>query len=203
MEVSFGLIAGAALGLGWHLSEVRSMAFVAPEVTLPVAGEVLLAVLWTAWLVAAEAGWRPGNAVWELSFVAIGLPMACVFGGQLWPVFVVVPVLVWVSGDDVCRRWGHDERLLAPVWLWAGLAALTLGASAWAWSHAPGGPTPAAWLALTAWVQTGFTVLWALGSRAAPGTSGVRGKLLAMGSALTVEAIVVLMAAAITVLAWL
>ena len=200
MEVSFGLLAGAALGLGWYLLEPGTRAVAAPPSHLGASLELVVLVPWTAWLVAAETGWRPANAVWGLSFAVIALPMAAVFGGTLWPAFVVLPLLLLVSGDNVVREWSREARRASPLGLWTGLVALAVLACGAAWAGVALAWPPCAWLVLTVWLQTGLTVAWALGTGSVAAASGLREKLLAMRSGLTVEAVLVAMAALITAL---
>jgi hypothetical protein len=203
MEVSFGAVAGAALGLGWRRLEAGADAFAAVDATLPAALEVGLLIVWTAWFVAAECYWRSAESVWELSFIAIVLPMVGVFGGRLWPAFVVLPMLVWASGDNVVHQWTTRHRLMSPRLAWPLLLGLTLAASFIAWRWVIGEAGAPAWLTLVAWVQTGLTVLWAFGTRPVAEAGRGLSRLLAAGSALPVEASFVVMAAVVTALAHL
>lgn len=199
MEVTFGLVAGAALAVGWRRLEANAGPFVAVPASLPGGFETVTLLLWTAWLLAAKWGWRPAAAVWHASFAAVLLPLVGAFGGEMWPRFVVLPVLLFVSGDNVVAEWVPTQRLGWPRLAWAALLGLAV-VPMWSWVH--GGAPARPWLWLTVSSQTLLTVIWALGNPAlarAKGSLVVR--LSALGSALVVEVVFVLMAVLIALLA--
>lgn len=200
MEVSFGLVAGAALGLGWLLLEPSAGRAALPYVDLALWLQVIPLVAWVAWLVVAETGVPWANGLWEVSFAAMVIPMAFAFGGGLWPAVLLLPVLLLVGGDDVVRQWCHRERLVKPPGPWLALAVLVAVACVPAWRMAEA--SASAWLVAVAWVQTGLTVLWAAGRRAVLARGAHRPRLPALGSALTVEVIFVALAVALHLLAW-
>jgi len=203
MEAFFGLLGGAGLGVGWLLMEPDLGPVRLHSPTVGPAIEALLLACWTAWLVVAELGPGPVNSVWEASFVAVALPMALAFGGSLTPAFVVAPLLVLVSGDNVVRQWAIQAKLVRPAIAWTalGLAALTTCNLARHWVRAQAGATE--WLLLTAWGQTGLTLLWALGSPEVLADGWLRPRILAARGQVTVQAVFVAMAALLSLLvAW-
>ncbi len=221
MEVSFGLLAGAALGLGWLLlgasgdapqlaRQMGDMTQFAPyrvgivsPISPPALLEALLLALWLAWLLMAERGPGRANAVWEASFVAIALPMALAFGGGLTPAFVVAPLLLLVSGDNVVRQWSVREKLIQPAVAWIALALAVVTACNLARHWVEGRVDAPAWLLLTAWVQTGLTVLWALGSREVFARGWLWPRVAAARGQVTVQAVFVALALLLSLLvAW-
>jgi hypothetical protein len=219
MEVWFGLLGGAALGLGWLLVEPSMGSAGSVPTSVHPAVELLLLTAWIAWLVVAERGPGKANAVWEASFVAILIPMALAFGGCLTPLVLLGPVLLLVSGDNVVRQWAIEARLVSTRVAWIVLIALTMvGCAAIAegvcltdwlyWTRwqriemtlirALG--SARSWLLLAAWVQTGLTIVWALGSREVFAEGWRRPRILAARTQVTVQAVFIVMAALITLL---
>ncbi|MBM3499147.1 MAG: hypothetical protein FJX74_10810 [Armatimonadetes bacterium] len=198
MEVSFGLLGGAALGLGWLLLEPRFGPAAPPAAPLPWAFEAMLLGLWTAWLVAAELGRGPANRVWEASFVAVALPMALAFGGGLAPAFIVAPVLLLVSGDNVVRQWAVEAKLVRAWVAWTILAVAVPAATNLArhWARASAGE----WLLLTAWGQTALTVVWALGTREVFAAGTLLPRVPAARGQVTVQAVFLVMCLLLTAL---
>lgn len=198
MEVSFGCIAGAALGLGWLVLEPSAgrVWVIRPETSLGT--EVALLGAWSAWLVAAEGGWRLANGVWEASFVATIIPTVFAFAGWVAPSFVVGPLLLLVSGDNVVRRWTNETGLAQPNRAWAVLvaavAAFCLLAGHWVGERVEA----RGWLLLAMWTQVGIAMLWAVGSPEVFSQGWRRPRILAAGSQITVQAVFLLMAVLIT-----
>ncbi|MFQ6098710.1 MAG: hypothetical protein ACE5O2_13365 [Armatimonadota bacterium] len=203
MEVTFGAVAGAALGLGWRRLEPGAAPIATPAPGLPLALELVLLILWMGWLIAAEVDYAPAASIWELSFVAVALPIVACLSGRLSPAFVVLPLLVWVSGDNVVQHWVGRHRLVSSPVAWTGLSLAFLAACAAAYCGVRGEAPARTWLVLTAWIQTALTLLWAFGTRAMLEPIGALSRLLAAGSALAVESAFVLIAILLTILAHL
>ncbi|MCS6860921.1 MAG: hypothetical protein NZT92_11455 [Abditibacteriales bacterium] len=200
MEVTFGAVAGLSLGLGWRLLEPGAESMLAQKPALPMAWEAAMIAVWMLWLAPAEGGWQAGRNLWRAPFAVLLLPFIGVFFGAVTPAFVLLPMLTWVSGDNVVAQWSRHENLVSPVVAWCGLAALTAltGWLAWRWAVVP--VEASAWLVATAWIQTALTVLFVLGRRAViyPDKPGVLNRLAALGAGLTVEVIFVIMAVLLT-----
>jgi hypothetical protein len=201
MEVFFGLLGGAGLGLGWLLfgPDPSLRPYLDPTVH-PVV-EMLLLAAWITWLVVAERGPGLANSVWEASFVAVLVPMALAFGGSVTSLVILGPVLLLVSGDNVVRQWAIEAKLVRPwvAWTVLGVAVLATANLARHWAEASTG----GWLLLTAWGQTALTVIWALGSREVFASGGLLPRVSAARAQLTVQAVFILMALLLTaLLAW-
>jgi len=220
MEVWFGLLGGAALGLGWLLFEPSMVRSGSAPISVHPAVELLLLAAWIAWLVVAERGPGKANGVWEASFVAILVPMALAFGGCLTPLIVLGPALLLVSGDNVVRQWAVEANLISSRVAWITLVALIMAACVviaegicltnwlyWTrWEQIGlrlelALSSGRAWLLLTAWVQTALTVIWALGSREVFPEGWRHPRILAARTQVTVQALFIVMAALITLLA--
>jgi len=201
MEVSFGLLGGAGLGLGWLLFGPDPSLRPYLDPTVHPAVEMLLLAAWITWLVVAERGPGLANSVWEASFVAVLVPMALAFGGSVTSLVILGPVLLLVSGDNVVRQWAIEAKLVRPwvAWTVLGVAVLATANLARHWAEASTG----GWLLLTAWGQTALTVIWALGSREVFASGGLLPRVSAARAQLTVQAVFILMALLLTaLLAW-
>jgi hypothetical protein len=202
MEVSFGLLAGAALGFGWLLLCADIDPVVRPSWGSWWPLEVVLLAVWTLWLVAAETGPDAGKTMWEASFVALIIPMQLAFGGGLTCPFLVGPLLLWVSGDNAVQQWAHRAGLVRPSRAWAALGIFSLAFCGLTWLWLQQGAGAVDWLLLVAWAQTALTIIWALGSREVLAQGWRRPRFLASREQVAVQAVFIVMAALIAALAW-
>ena len=165
---------------------------------LPVAG--LLLGLWSAWLVAAELGRPIAQRVWHTPFVSLVLPLMALSSGSACAVWVLGPLLFWLSGDNAVVRWTRQAALVRPECGWAVLIAATLVVGAVsAGQSSSGAPT---WLVFLVWLHTGLTVIWAAGSEPVWAARGLPARLLAMRGAGPTEVCFLGLAALVTFLAW-
>ena len=95
METTFGLVMGAALGLGLWLNRRRIGALDAPgEVTMKPAAEFgLLAVHLSLLCLWEFAELAPLNAAGELGIPLSLIPIIGIVGGRYWPYLMVLPVV--------------------------------------------------------------------------------------------------------------
>jgi hypothetical protein len=97
METTFGLVMGAALGLGLWLNRRRIAALNGPgEVTMKPAIEFgLLAVQLTLLFLWEFADWGPLNAVGDFGIPRSLIPILCIVGGRYWPYLMALPVVAF------------------------------------------------------------------------------------------------------------
>ncbi len=156
MEMTFGFIAGAGLGIGWRLTRLH-------EATAPVITpwhprlDDLTILLWVIPVLATDLqvswaeSWGNLPALWML--VALLGSLA----GSGWAPFGTGMAVTLVSASDTLRYLWDERQLISFGWGFAGLVVLILVASVlsawWYRQHAPA----INWFLWTVWVQTALT----------------------------------------------
>ena len=184
MEMSFGLIAGAALGLGFYLAFGHIPRLPAPA--LPASWPWTIAAAWLIIAVAAANGCRPASRLRDVPMLS-GLALIAVLCGSL----MVATALVWgfvfyASAQANLGRW-RPQMSPPAYWLWHALlavASLVAGLAGMGAARRWGGDPRALLLAL-ALSQTALTVSHALAEQE---SGGFRARLRRMKAPLTVQA---------------
>ena len=122
METTFGLVLGAALGLGLWLN--RKAIKVRPRgnvIEIPAGGEVLLLVLHVGLLVTSEFfGVRWVDRLYDFGMLLGFIPLVAVAGGRWWPYVLMLPVTALPILGKTIRLVVYEERSVGPVAGWIG-----------------------------------------------------------------------------------
>ncbi len=158
MEMSFGFIAGAGLGIGWKATGLHA---VQPPEIVPwkrIWDEVTI-LLWLIPTLAVELdiSWAEGWGNLPFGWMLIGLLGGLAGGG--WAPFGTGVAVTLVSALDTLRYLYDERQVLAFGWGFAGLVVLLFitGYLSAQW-YRLGAPVRT-WLLWTVWVQTALT--WA------------------------------------------
>lgn len=158
MEMTFGLLAGAGLGIGWKVTGL--IATPPPEpITWHRRWDDLTILLWLIPVLAVELGtsWAEGWADLPAMWMLIGLLGS--LAGKGWAPFGTGVAVSLVSGSNTVLYLAEERSLLAFGWGFAGLVVLVFVAAylsaLWYRFDAP----VRTWWLWTIWVQTGLT--WA------------------------------------------
>jgi hypothetical protein len=133
MEMTFGAIAGIALGAGWQLAQMTQ-----PRIEIGALWEawnwqigvsLVISVGWLIFLIEVFRGNKGAIKLMEMPFLWGLVPMSAIFADRLTTWVVAIPSLVLVSAANVARKWS-DEGWLHPAvrWLFAVIFTLAIGA---------------------------------------------------------------------------
>jgi len=120
MEITFGTVAGATLGLGLWLNR----RLVAPpsdpaEVRLKPALEWGLLVVGVSLLAGTEFVEVPQLArLIDIGLLLGIIPLVAIVGGRWWPYLLVLPVTALPIAGKTLRQLVVGEKLIAPAWGW-------------------------------------------------------------------------------------
>lgn len=197
MEMTFGFIAGAGLGIGWKVSGLIAASPPEPG-TWHRRWDDLTILLWLIPTLAVEleVGWAEGLANLPFLWMLVGLLGSLV--GVGWAPFGAGVAVTLVSSTDTIRYLAKEKALFAYHWAFAGMLVL-LFVTAYLCSlwYRRGAPTRTWWL-WTIWVQTGLT--WVKLFPPVLFASGEGNWFVRWGSGGVVEVSFVLLAAALTLL---
>jgi hypothetical protein len=156
MEMTFGFIAGAGLGIGWKLTGLIATPPPEPSTWHPRWDNFTL-LLWLIPVLAVELdiswakSWGNLPAIWML----VGLLGS--LAGKGWAPFGTGVAVTLVSASNTVLYLVDERHLLAFGWGFAGLVALLfITAYLAALWHRNGSPARTWWL-WTIWIQTGLT----------------------------------------------
>lgn len=131
MEVTFGLVVGAVLGLGVWLRRALIRDDEPPDdVSMRPGVESVLVAVHLATLVA----WNFA-AVWAVDVVAehaipMGLiPMVAILGGRYWPYLVALPITALPIAGKTLRNISYREPIVPEIWGWILLVILPVAAA--------------------------------------------------------------------------
>ena len=198
MEMSFGFIAGAVLGIGWKLTRLSEAPI--PSIK-PWARPLddLTILLWVIPILAIDLqiswaeGWGNLPDLWML------LALLGSLVGSGWAPFGTGVAVTLVSASDTLRYLWDEHQLIAFSWGFAGLVVLTLVAGYLSALWYRQGAPVRTWFLWTAWMQTALT--WIKLAPVPLLKPDGRGWLERWGSAAVVELSFVLLAVLLTVLA--
>jgi hypothetical protein len=130
MEIAFGLVFGAVLGLGVWIHRRRIVWPVGSERTFWPAGlEWSLAALHVALLTAGEFfSFRLTDAYLEFSLVLGLIPVVAVGVGRWWPWFVMMPITLVPIAGKTLRSLGYEAQAISVGWGWALYVCLPIAA---------------------------------------------------------------------------
>lgn len=135
MEMSFGAIAGGVLGVGWwwlesHLVRDQESVTTILDPNIGIAS----VILWiTIYLVASigsltsfRARFRPLRIFMSIVCLYGIAPIAGSFGSSIWQKFILLPLLIWVSSEDIIQYW-RGKRRASQITAWVCAFVITLG----------------------------------------------------------------------------
>lgn len=119
MEITFGTVMGAMLGLGLWLNRGRIQETACSPTLLPPALEWTLVGIHGILLVLVEfSSYRLVDLLYDPGYFLALLPLIAIAGGRWWPCLVVFPlVLLPISGKTI-RALVYNEAAIQPVWGW-------------------------------------------------------------------------------------
>lgn len=127
MEMGFGAIAGGVLGAGWWWLESHLVGkSIDATAVLDVRIEVALVCLWIIVYLIGSIGVRPLRFFMSTACLYAIVPIAGCFGGHIWQQFIMLSLLVWISGENIAHYW-KENSLSGQTIVWVCAAALTLG----------------------------------------------------------------------------
>lgn len=157
MEVTFGFVAGASIGLGWRQSQLHRHA---PPTIVNHSGiwEIVTLVLWAAPIIAIDAGVSWAQPLDSLPSVWMVLGLAGSLIGTAWAPFCIGVGLPLVSASETIRYLWQEKQLLFSVWAGTGLVGI-VGFAAWlTWRWNTEGVPLRYWWTWTLWSQTLLTI---------------------------------------------
>jgi len=156
MEMTFGFVAGAGLGIGWKVTRLFQEAPPRAVHWHPRLDDLTM-LLWVVPVLAIDMGvsWAEGWGNLPAAWMLLGLLGSLL--GRGWAPFGVGVAVTLASASDTVRYLTDEKALFAFGWGFAGMAVLLFIAayltSLW---YRGGASTPTWWL-WTIWVQTGLT----------------------------------------------
>jgi hypothetical protein len=156
MEMTFGFVAGAGLGIGWKVTRLFRQT---PPRIVPWHPRLddLTMLLWVVPVVATDMGasWAEGWGSLPAFWMVFGLLGSLL--GRGWAPFGVGVAVTLASGSDTVRYLTDEKAVFAFGWGFAGLLVLLfIAAYLSALWYRRQTPTSTWWL-WTIWVQTGLT----------------------------------------------
>lgn len=147
MEVTFGAIFAAVLGLGLWLNRKRVAALDEPaDIRLPFSVELVLLAVHIVLLGLWQFGSIPAlDAVGDLALPMALIPMIAVAGGRHWPYWMILPVTAFpIAGKTLLAATGSDLST-SDVMTWIGCVVAPLvvtAAAAMRWAGSVGSTRP-------------------------------------------------------------
>lgn len=120
MEITFGAVMGAMLGLGLWLNRSRiQMDSEQNEVAITGAIEWLLLAIHLTLLIAVEFMAIPAvDAIYDLGLIMVIIPIVAVTGGRWWPFLIVFPVTLLPIAGKTVRQLVYNEGAIGPEVGW-------------------------------------------------------------------------------------